>query len=366
MPTTNFSHFADFVNEDFYIGIDVHKKSWTITIRTLGLEVGHFTQPPAPEALASYLTKTFPGGTYFSVYEAGFCGTTIHEHLCRLGIQNIIVNPGDIPITDKQKKTKTDLHDSRFLAECLEKKSLRGIYILPREQQELRSLFRLRVSKSRDLTRAINKLKGFLIYFGLKLPEPWNHAYLSKRALSWLNTLELATQAGSLALKEYLQDVLYRRERLVTITRQLRSQVQLYYSKQYEYLLSIPGIGMITAIALLAEIGDFRRFKDPDQYCSFLGLMPWECSSGEMHRTKGIQPRCNHYLRSVIIEASWSAIRKAPNLLLYYRKHAIKNSKHAIVKVARKLALMARSIIINQLYYDPDWPVKGSSIPISG
>jgi transposase len=363
MPTTNFPHFADFVNEDFYVGIDVHKKSWTVTIRTLGLEVGHFTQPPSAEALASYLTKTFPGGSYHSVYEAGFCGTTIHEHLSKLGIQNIIVNPGDIPITDKQKKTKTDLHDSRFLADCLEKKSLKAIYILPREQQELRSLFRLRVSKSRDLTRAINKLKGFLIYFGVKLPEPWNHAYLSKKALGWLNNLELATQAGSLALQEYLQDVLYRRERLVAITRQLRSQVQLYYPSQYEYLLSIPGIGMITAIALLAEIGDFNRFKDPDQYCSFLGLMPWECSSGEKSRTKGIQPRCNHYLRSVIIEASWSAIRKAPRLLQYYRKHAIKNSKHAIVKVARKLALIARSVIVNQQYYDPTWP-QGPSIPI--
>jgi transposase len=122
---------------------------------------------------------------------------------------------------------------------------------------------------------------------------------------------------------------------------------------------------MITTIALLAEIGDFKRFKDPDQYCSFLGLMPWECSSGEMYRTKGIQPRCNHYLRSMIIEASWSAIRKAPNLLQYYRKHAIKNSKHAIVKVARKLALIVRSVIINHQYYDPGWTIKGPSMPIS-
>lgn len=366
MPTTNFQHFADFANQDFYVGIDVHKKSWTVSIRAMGIQVGHFTQPPSPDTLAAYLKKHFPGGNYFSVYEAGFFGTTIHERLCDLGIQNIIVNPGDIPTTDKQKKTKTDLHDSRFLAECLSKRNLRGIYILHREQQELRSLFRLRVSKSRDLTRAINKLKSFLMYFGLQLPEPWNHAHVSKRALNWLSKVQLTTAAGSLALKEYLQDILYRRERLVTITRQLRTQVQLYYSKQYEYLLSIPGIGMITAIALLSEIGDFQRFKDPDQYCSFLGLMPWECSSGEVSRTKGVQPRCNHYLRSVIIEASWSAIRKAPGLLLYYRKHAIKNSKHAIVKVARKLALIVRGVILKQQYYDPDWNNKQLSEPSIG
>ena len=137
---------------------------------------------------------------------------------------------------------KTANHDSRALAECLEKRGLKNIHILSREQQELRALFRLRVSKSRDLTRAINKLKGFPFYFGLKFPESWNHAYISKRALSWLESLQLTTQAGSLTLKEYLQDVLYRRERLLTITRQLRSQVQSHYSRQYELLLSVPGI----------------------------------------------------------------------------------------------------------------------------
>jgi transposase len=356
MPSTNFQHFADFSNQDFYVGIDVHKKSWTVTVRSLRLQVAHFTQPPSPDILAGYLTKKFPKGNYFSVYEAGFFGTTTHEQLCSLGIKNIIVHPGDIPATDKQKKTKTDLHDSRSLAEYLEKNDLKGIHVLPRQQQELRALFRLRISKSRDLTRAVNKLKGFLIYFGVELPGSWNQAaYLSKASLDWLNKLELNTQAGNLSQKEYLQDVLYRRERLLMITRQLRSQVQAHYSKEYEYLVSVPGIGPLTAVAFLAEIGDFNRFKDPDQFCSFLGLMPWENSSRQTLRTKGLQPRSNHYLRPLLIEASWSAIRKAPDLLLYYRKHAIKSSKRAVVKVARKLALIARGVVLKQQLYDPSY-----------
>lgn len=356
MPTTNFQHFADFSNQEFFIGIDVHKKSWTVTVRSLGLQLAHFTQPPFPDILEAHLKKKFPGGDYFSVYEAGFFGTTAHDRLCSMGIHNIIVHPGDIPVTDKQKKTKTDLHDSRSLAEYLEKNNLKGIYVLPRQQQELRALFRLRISKSRDLTRAINKLKGFLIYFGVELPGSWNQAgYLSKASLDQLNKLELNTQAGNLSQKEYLQDVLYRRERLLMITRQLKNQVQTHYSKQYEYLVSVPGIGPLTAIALLAEIGDFSRFKDPDQFCSFLGLMPWENSSGETLRTKGIQPRSNHYLRPLLIEASWAALRKAPDLLLYYRKHAVKSSKRAVVKVARKLALIARGVVLKQQLYDPTY-----------
>lgn len=354
MPSTNFQHFADFSNQDFFVGIDVHKNSWTVAVRSLGLQVDRFTQPPSAGILSGHLKKKFPGGEYFSVYEAGFFGTTIHERLCSLGIRNRIVNPGDVPATDKQKKTKTDLHDSCTLAEHLEKGNLKGIEVLPREQQELRSLFRLRVSKSRDLTRANNKLKSFLIYFGVELPGSWNRAaYLSRRVLNWLTNLELATQAGNECFKGYLEDILYQRGRLLTITRQLRSQMQVHYPRQYEWLVSVPGIGMQTAMGLLAEIGDFARFRDPDQFCSFLGLMPWEDSSGDTLHTKGIQPRCNHYLRPLIIEASWAAIRKSSDLLLYYRKHAAKNSKHAIVKVARKLALTARGVVQNQQPYDP-------------
>jgi transposase len=356
MPTTNFQHFADFSNQNFYVGIDVHKKSWAVTIRSLGLQLARFTQPPSADALSDYLRRKFPGGNYFSVYEAGFFGTAIHERLCNQGIKNIIVHPGDIPKTDKQTKTKTDIHDSRSLAERLEKKDLKAIYILSREQQELRALFRLRISKSRDLARATNKLKGFLIYFGVELPGSFDHcSYLSKRSLDQLSALKLATEAGNLSLEEYLKDILYRRDRLLSITMRLRKEVQTRYSTQYGYLISVPGIGMLTAIALLAEIGDFNRFQDPDQFCSFLGLMPWEESSGEHIQTKGVQPRSNRYLRPLLVEATWAAIRKAPELLLYYRKHSFKNSKHAIVKVARKLALIARGVVQRQQLYDPNY-----------
>ncbi len=218
------------------------------------------------------------------------------------------------------------------------------------------SLFRLRVSKMRDVTRANNKLKSFLTYFGVDLTESWDRcAYVSIRVLKWLNNLELATEEGTLCLKEYLEDLLYRRNRLLQITKQLRSHIQKHYAKSYECLVSAPGVGPLVAAAMLSEIGDFERFKDPDQYCSFLGLMPWEHSSGESIHTKGLQPRCNSYLRPLIIEAAWAAIRTAPEFLSYYRKHVVKNSKHAIVKVARKLALVARGLVQKQQLYNPTY-----------
>ena len=110
-------------------------------------------------------------------------------------------------------------------------------------------------------------------------------------------------------------------------------------------------------MGLIAEIADFRRFDDPDEYCSMLGLCPWEDSSGDTIKVKGMQPRCNRYLRPLIIEASWVAIRKSPVLFAYYSKHVGKNSKKAIIKVARKLALTARALVIKQQPYQPGYLV---------
>ncbi|MBN8854363.1 MAG: IS110 family transposase, partial [Sphingobacteriales bacterium] len=143
----------------------------------------------------------------------------------------------------------------------------------------------------------------------------------------------------------------------------LRSQAKKEYSLPYKCLLSVPGIGFTTAIGLLAEIGDFNRFKDPAEYCSFLGLIPWQHSSGESIRVKGIQPRCNKHLRPLLVEASWLAIRNDPSLLKYYRKHAVKNSRHAIIKVARKLALIAKGVVQKlQLYRADYFPLSNQEL----
>lgn len=352
MLSTNLPNSIDFKGQKFYVGLDVHKKSWAVTIRSKGIQLAHFTQPPSAEALAGYLRRNFPGGNYYSAYEAGFCGTGSHEQLCRLGISNIIIHAADIPATDKQKKNKTDLHDSCSIARHLEKGDLHSIYVLSREQQELRSLFRLRECKVRDVVRANNRLKSAMMYFGIVLPESvGKKEYLSLKALAWLDSYEMASTAGKITLQQYVRELTYQRTELYQLTVLLRKQIQATSSTSYQYLLSVPGIGGVTAMGLMAEIADFSRFDDPDEYCSMLGLCPWEDSSGDVVKTKGMQPRCNRHLRPLLIEASWTAIRKSPPLFAYYSKHAGKDSKKAIVKVARKLALIVRAVVIKQQPY---------------
>ena len=345
---------TDFTGQSFYVGLDVHKKSWTVTVRTSGIEVGNFNQNPDVDQLVNHLSKRYPRANFFSAYEAGFCGTKIHQLLCARGVNNIIIHPADLPKTDKQEKNKTDLHDSRAVARYLEKGLLSGIYIMPSEQQQRRALYRLREVKVRDVTRCNNRLRSFLYYLGIEVPAQFaNKKHISNKFLTWLTSINTLSPEGKITLDQFIADLTYQRKELYQLTKSLKEAIALNYKEQYKSLLTVPGFGPVTSIALLAETGNLARFDDPDQFASYLGLMPAEHSSGQTVHSTRIQPRCNTHLRPVIIEAAWVAVRKCPFLLAYYKKHVAKNNKKAILKVARKLALIAKAVALNGSSYQP-------------
>ncbi|HUV01335.1 MAG TPA: transposase, partial [Bacteroidales bacterium] len=143
----------DFTGQNIYTGIDTHKKNWRVSIYSDELYHKTFHQPPKPETLHHYLSKHFPNGTYYSVYEAVYCGFWIHEKLQSLGINSIVVNPADVPTTDKEKKQKTDPVDSNKLAKQLRHGDLEAIYIHNRDMLEDRSLIRTRSTLVKEITR---------------------------------------------------------------------------------------------------------------------------------------------------------------------------------------------------------------------
>ena len=91
----------DYSGQNLYIGLDVHKKSWHVTILSETVCLKSFVQPPDPVSLKNYLEAKLPGANYSCAYEAGFSGYTHHKHLNKLGIQNIVVNPADVPKKNK-------------------------------------------------------------------------------------------------------------------------------------------------------------------------------------------------------------------------------------------------------------------------
>ncbi len=348
------SKAIDFSGQTFSVGLDFHKKSISVSVRTSDMEVAHFSQPADVSLLVKHLKTRFPNADFISAYEAGFCGTSHHQALLNAGFRNLVIHPADLPQTDKQKNTKTDLHDSRAIARYLEKGLLRSIHVLPLEQQERRALYRCREAKSKDVARCTNRLRSFMDYFGIQVPPLFaDKQYISSRYLDWLRSLSLSTSQGKETLHHQIDELVYHRKQLLELTKKLRTAVELHYRDSFAALLSVPGIGPITAMALLTETGDLTRFKDPDSYASYLGLVPGEQSSGDTVYSKSLQPRCNRHLRPMLIEAAWVAIRRCPVLLAYFKKHAKTNNKKAIIKVARKLALIAKAVSINKSPYEP-------------
>jgi transposase len=329
---------TDFSNHNFYIGLDVHKKSWQVTILTDGLDLKAFTQPPSAKLLADYLHSNYPGGSYYSAYEAGFCGYAYHRQLNALGINNIVVNPADIPRMNKELVYQTDRSDSRSIARELRNKQLRGIYIFDPIDEEFRALFRHRLTIAKDVRKVCNRIKAFLFYRAISIPIEFDNSNWSKLFISWLEQLPLDQPSARCILDQLTDQFKYLHTKKLFVETQLRKKARQKDVQLLKLLTTIPGIGPITAIGLMAEIGDINRFNTIKHFASYIGLIPRISQSGEKENIGSITYRHNAYLRPLIVEASWQTIRVDPVMLEYY-KHACGKSisKKAIIKVARKL-----------------------------
>jgi transposase len=329
----------DYTNQDFFLGIDVHKKSWKVTVRTNGMELKTFSMDPSPEQLYGYMHKRYPGGNYHSVYEAGFCGYWIDRELKRYGFNNIVINPADVPTTQKEKSTKTDKVDSRKLARELDKGELKRIYVPDEFHQQLRSLCRLRFRVGQSQTRVKNRIKGHLAFYGYVIPDHDEMSHWSRGFIEWLKTLEFSYGMGRDYLWLCIEELESHRRRLVEILRLLRRYCREYgIWEQVKNLRSVPGVGFVTAITLYGELMDMSRFRSIDQLASYAGLVPSVSGSGERESTLGLSFRRNRYLRYLLIEAAWVAIREDPALGYVFSRLIRRMTKQeAIVRIAKKL-----------------------------
>ena len=344
-----------FKEEKIFCGIDTHKKNWTVTIIVGEVVYKTFSQDPYAETLANYLKKNFPEGKYYSVYEAGFCGFSVHRELINNGIQNIIVNPADVPTTNKEQCQKEDRRDSKKLARGLKNNELKGVYIMSIEMEDLRSLVRYRKTLMKELCRDKNRVKSYLNFKGIKIPAELNiqSKYWSGRFIEWLKTIEVSTPHGSTVLQETIDTAEFLRKKLLKINRQLRQiEKDSKYTKRIQQLRSIPGIGLIVALTFISELETIKRFKNLDKLCSYIGLIPSTFSSGEKDVVGNITRRSNKPLRSAIVEAAWVAIRHDPALTLKYNElRSRMEPNEAIIRIAKKLLNRIRFVLKNEQEY---------------
>jgi transposase len=315
-----------------------------------------FSQDPSAESLANYMKKNFPGGNYYSAYEAGFCGFSLHRKLEKLGINNKVLNPSDIPTNDKERKQKEDKRDSRKIAKSLKNGDIGGIYVPSIDMEQLRGLVRYRKTIVQEIGRNKNRIKSFLYLNGIDIPEAINTASLhwSGKYTQWLKSIEMTTPYGNMVLRETLDTTEHLRTKLLRITRELKTAVSCRdYSSKIQLIQSVPGVGFIMAVTLLTELEDVMRFKNLDKLCSYVGLVPSTKSSGEKENVGSITCRSNKALRSNIIECAWVASRTDPALIYCYNELCKRMKRNeAIIRIAKKLMNRIRYVIKNETLYE--------------
>lgn len=334
-----------------YIGMDIHKKSWAVHMRTDISDHKSMTIPSDENVLLNYVETNFPDHQVSLTYEAGCCGFGTARYFLRLGWEVLVVNPADVPTMDKQYYQKTDKIDCLNLSKQLKAGHLTGIYIPDTEQDLLKSLVRQKAEAARQLRNIKSQIKALLLYHRIEIPDQYDNPNWTKDFISWIKTLKWDYWSGKECMESKLRILeLFHKEDL-HLANQLRAYCRKHFKQDYYLLKSIPGVGGYLAAAILAEIGDLRRFNNESQFASYIGIVPTIRNSGGSENISGVTPRCRKLLRTYIIESAWVAYRMDPEMQRYYRKHIGKNPKSIIVKIARKLLNRMLSVIKTETPY---------------
>jgi transposase len=322
-----------YVGQHVYVGIDVHKDTYTVTCVHHKRIVKTATVQADPAGLAASLPRWFPGATLWSAYEAGFSAFVLHRALTQAGITNIVVNPASIAVAANDK-VKTDRRDAKKLAFDLADGRLRGIYI-PTEQEELgRLLPRTRAQIVEHRARVARQIKAKLHQFGLIAPG--SRRLITHRYLREIETWSLPVELR-MSLSWLSEQWRFATRQLIDIRRLLRDQAQSQPRLEGVYR-SVPGVGEVAARILATELGDLSRFANERSLFSYTGLTPSEYSSGTSVRRGPISRQGSSRVRHVLIEIAWRAVsRDAALHEIFERIAATRGKKRAIVAIARRL-----------------------------
>jgi transposase len=352
-PSSKVQNLVDFSERNLYVGIDVHKVRWQVAVYYEGLVLSNTSIEASSDKLITHLRKHYGDAHFSCVYESGPFGFALCRSLWAAGMNCIVVNPADIPGTDKDRRSKTDKVDARKLAMHLAAGLLQAIYIPSEKLQKQRSLIRFRKKLWGDLGRAKNRLKSELQFQGMIIPKQYDNPYWSHNFLTWIE--QQAGKDGDLkeTLLLMLEEVKLLRVLLLKTERKLR---ELMWSEEFkqrsELLRSIPGVGPLTAMLFLLEVGDVRRFKSFDALNRFVGLCPDSHSSGETRKHTGVSLRKHNQLRSMLVEAAWQLIRRDAAMLDHYKDLQKRmKGQDAIIRIARKLLRRIRAVMLSDRMY---------------
>lgn len=338
----------DYTGKKIFLGIDVHKATYSVSAICEGIVVKKATLQASPEGLVAFCKKYFAGGVIESAYEAGFSGFNLHRTLVKNNICNKVVHAAGIEVAVGDR-VKTDKRDSLKIATQLAAGRLKGIHVPSEEREEKRALTRLRNTIVEHRTTVANQIKALLHQHGLISPN-------AKKKVSpkWIESLKsLAMRDGIRYALNHLIDLWQQLTlKIKEINKEMVLQAEVDCALEEVYR-STPGIGPVGARVLANEIEDMSYFENERQLFSYTGLTPSEHSSGGHVRKGHISRQGKTIIRKILVLASWKAIQQDQRLRDTFERIAIKAGvKKAIVAIARRLIGHIRACFKKKCFYE--------------
>jgi transposase len=291
-------------NVTTYVGIDAHKKDLFIA-RLVGTQTTPVTwtvpnEPNAIRRMVRTLERDAPGPVR-ACYEAGPCGYALQRQMTTTRVACQVIAPALIP-RKPGDRIKTDRRDARKLAELFRAGLLTEVQPPTPEEEAVRDLCRARDDAREDLQRSRHRLGKLLLRRGLHFSgRNWTQAHRR-----WIASLEWTHAAERVVVDDYLLAIDHLEARLIELDARLAEIAETDpYRERVGWLRCFRGIDTLTAMLMLAELHDFRRFQSARALMAYLGLVPGEDSSGEKHRRGRITRTGNALVRRLLVETAW-------------------------------------------------------------
>jgi len=289
-----------------YVGLDTHKDTIAVAIADAAGGKPRFYGEIAntPTALSKLMKAVSPNGEVASYcYEAGPCGYGIYRQISDSGHDCAVVAPSLIP-TKPGDRVKTDRRDSENLARLHRVGELTPVWVPGKEQEAMRDLTRAREDMKHLERQARQRLCAFLLRHGQRYvsgKSKWTQAYWR-----WLERIKFGHRVQQTVFQEYIDSVKQQQQRVADLEQSMHEAMADWtLAPVVTGLMALRGCRLITAMTVVAELGDITRFDSPRQLMSYLGLVPSESSSGPKTRRGGITKTGNGHVRRVLVEAAW-------------------------------------------------------------
>ena len=296
-----------------YVGMDVHKESFSLCCYTNEKEQAEY-----PQKVDGHYSKVInyieamrfhygDDALFICGYEAGCLGFTLYHQLDDHGVKCVILAPTTMLQQKGRKRIKTDKRDAALIARCLAHHDYSPVHIPTDQDEQVKEFIRMRDDHKLALKKVKQQILSFCLRHNYRFDGTNNH--WTQAHIKWLRALKPDGLYARI-LNDYLLTFDYLSEKLERLDREIESLASDdRYKEDVGKLSCFLGVKTVTALAVLTEVGDFNRFSSARHFASYIGLTPGENTSSEDRNLLSITKAGNRHVRTLLVEAAQSYTR---------------------------------------------------------